>query len=158
MAFELKSPAFADGAEVPRRHTCDGANLSPALSWTDPPAGTKSLALVCEDPDAPRGTWSHWVVWGVPAAARKLSEGVPPERTRPDGMRQGTNDFGKVGYGGPCPPPDGQVHHYIFTVYALSVAHIPGTHITFGKLIAEISPDVVGATSTIGKFRLPLGS
>ncbi len=132
---------------------CSGQNLAPTLHWYNVPAGTKSFAFTITDVDAPVADgFHHWIVYNIPRRVTTLyGHGSNP-------FSEGTNDYGTVGYGGPCPPPDGQVHHYIFTVYALSVAHIAGTHITFPKLIAEISPDVVGATSTIGKFRLPLGS
>src|SRR2546429_2388693 len=110
MAFELESSAFKAGETIPRKHTCDGQDLSPPLAWTDPPPGTKSLALVCDDPDAPAGTWVHWVLYGVPASATSLPEGVRPAPTLDDGSRQGTNDFRRTGYGGPprragAPPP-----------------------------------------------------
>src|SRR5881409_1292852 len=111
MAFELESSAFKAGETIPRKHTCDGQDLSPPLAWTEPPAGTKSLALVCDDPDAPTGTWVHWVLWDVPPTARGLPEGVPPSAKLEDGTRQGTNDFKKSGYGGPC-PPRGAPHRY----------------------------------------------
>lgn len=131
---------------------CSGQNLAPTLHWYNVPAGTKSFAFTTTDVDAPVADgFHHWIVYNIPRQVTTLhGHGSNP-------FSEGTNDYGTVGYGGPCPPADGQVHHYIFTVYALSVAHIAGTHITFSKLIAEISPDVVGATATIGKFRLPLG-
>ena len=132
---------------------CSGQNLAPTLHWYNAPAGTKSFAFTITDVDAPVADgFHHWIVYNIPRQVTTLhGHGSNP-------FGEGTNDYGTVGYGGPCPPADGQVHHYIFTVYALSVAHIAGTHITFAKLIAEISRDVVGATSTIGKFRLPLES
>jgi len=101
MAFELKSSAFKAGETIPRKHTCDGQDLSPPLAWADPPPGTKSFALVCDDPDAPAGTWVHWVLYGVPASVTSLPEGVRPAPTLDDGSRQGTNDFRRTGYGGP---------------------------------------------------------
>src|ERR1700754_3351108 len=104
MGFELSSPAFKPGATIPQQHTCDGPDRSPPLTWTAPPAGTTAFALVCEDPDAPGGLWVHWVLWGIPATATSLPEGVKPEPTRADGSRHGTNDFKKIGYNGPCPP------------------------------------------------------
>jgi len=118
MAFELTSPAFKAGDTIPTKHTCDGEDLSPALAWTDPPGGTKSFALICDDPDAPRGTWVHWVLYAVPASARRLPEGVKTTPTLDEGSRQGTNDFRKIGYGGPCPPP-GPAHRYFFKLHAL---------------------------------------
>ena len=118
MALELTSTAFQEGATIPEQYTGDGRNASPPLKWGDLPAGTRSLALVCEDPDAPRGTFTHWTAFNLPAEARELSEDVPVEPTLPNGTAQGTNDFGKVGYGGPKPPP-GKPHRYFFKLYAL---------------------------------------
>jgi len=118
MALTLTSPAFAEGEMIPKKHTCDGSDLSPALAWDGTPPEAKSLALICDDPDAPGGTWVHWVLFNLPAAARELPEGVPTQRTLTSGGHQGTNDFQKIGYGGPC-PPRGTTHRYFFKVYAL---------------------------------------
>ncbi|WP_109488806.1 YbhB/YbcL family Raf kinase inhibitor-like protein [Occallatibacter savannae] len=113
------------GGTVPREFTCDGEDKSPPLTWTAPPAGTKSLALTVTDPDAPGGTFTHWVLFNLPANTIGLPEGVPKQGQLAHGGRQGNNDFAKVGYGGPCPPV-GQTHRYIFTLYALdSVIDIP---------------------------------
>lgn len=108
--FTLRSPAFAPGETIPARFTCDGANASPALRWTAPPAGTRSLALIMDDPDAPSGTFTHWLAWDIAATARGLRAG----RRAP---REGTNDAGRIGYTGPCPPSG--VHRYVFRLYAL---------------------------------------
>jgi Raf kinase inhibitor-like YbhB/YbcL family protein len=121
MAFDLTSPAFTQGTDVPKQHTCDGPDRSPPLAWTAPPSGTRAFALVCEDPDAPRGLWVHWVLWGIPAATSALPEGVKSEATRPDGSRHGTNDFGALGYNGPC-PPRGAPHRFFWRLYALDAA------------------------------------
>ena len=118
MSFTVRTDAFGNGAAIPAKYTCSGANVSPALQWSDAPAGTRSLALIVDDPDAPGGTWTHWVIWDVPTQAGGLAEGVPLEESLPGGARQGKNDFGKVGYGGPCPPP-GKAHRYFFRLYAL---------------------------------------
>jgi Raf kinase inhibitor-like YbhB/YbcL family protein len=103
MAFELQSPTFPAGAEIPIKHTCDGPDLSPPLRWSDPPATTKSLALIVDDPDAPAGTWVHWVLYGTPPTLRELPEGVATRDAVAGIGIQGVNDFRKVGYGGPCP-------------------------------------------------------
>src|SRR5512145_610516 len=116
--MQLKTSAFANGGDIPSMFTCDGADDSPALQWTEPPVPTQSFALIVDDPDAPRGTWVHWVLYDLPATARELPEGVPPEATLPSGARQGRNDFKKIGYGGPCPPP-GPAHRYFFRLFAL---------------------------------------
>jgi len=118
MAFHLKTTAFQEGEFIPKEFTCDGQDTSPALSWTDPPAGTKSIAVIVDDPDAPAGTWVHWVLYDLPGEARKLEEGVAKDRQLPSGARQGRNDFGKIGYNGPCPPKGGP-HRYFFKLYAL---------------------------------------
>lgn len=119
--MQLKTSAFANGGDIPSIFTCDGADDSPALQWTEPPVPTQSFALIVDDPDAPRGTWVHWVLYDLPATARELPEGVPPEATLPSGARQGRNDFKKIGYGGPCPPP-GPAHRYFFRLFALDRA------------------------------------
>jgi len=113
----ITSPAFAAGQSIQAKHTCDGQDISPPLAWTEGPAGTKSFALVSDDPDAPVGTWVHWVVWNIPAAARGLAENLAKKHALPDGTRQGTTDFDRVGYGGPCPPSG--THRYFFKLYAL---------------------------------------
>jgi Raf kinase inhibitor-like YbhB/YbcL family protein len=118
MNFLLTSTAFEEGQHIPLDHTADGKDLSPALKWTDPPAATGSYALICADPDAPRGIYTHWVAYNIPANSRELSEGITHREGYPNGTLQGTNDFGRVGYNGPKPPP-GQSHRYIFTLYAL---------------------------------------
>ena len=118
MTLTLSSSAFKSGAEIPRRHTCEGADLSPALAWDGAPAGTKGFALIADDPDAPVGIWVHWVVYDLPANTSKLPEGLPTTDTLSGGGKQGINDFRKTGYGGPCPPP-GKPHRYFFKLYAL---------------------------------------
>jgi len=117
MAISVSSSAFQEGGMIPAKYTCDGNDLSPPLKWTGVPEGTKSIALISDDPDAPVGTWVHWVMWNLPPTARELAEGVPPKAQLPDGSRQGVSDFGRPGYGGPCPP--GGTHRYYFKVYAL---------------------------------------
>jgi Raf kinase inhibitor-like YbhB/YbcL family protein len=118
MTIQLTSSAFTEGAPIPAKYTCDGEDVSPPLKWSNLPQGTKSVALICDDPDAPLGTWVHWVVYGIPATVTELPEGVPAVETIPNGARQGTNDFKRVGYGGPC-PPKGRPHRYVFQLYAL---------------------------------------
>jgi len=116
--IEIKSSAFQEGGIIPRKYTCDAEDISPPLSWTAPPAETKSLVLICDDPDAPVGTWVHWVLYNLPPDVTELPEGVPPDRTVLGGAMQGTNDFRKIGYGGPC-PPRGPAHRYFFKLYAV---------------------------------------
>ncbi len=121
MTFTLTSPAFASGDRIPKQYTGEGADASPPLEWTDPPEGAGSLALICDDPDAPVGTWDHWLIWNIPADRRNLPEGIPTTETVADlgGACQGNNSWPKIGYGGPMPPPGHGVHHYHFALYAL---------------------------------------
>jgi len=117
MSIEVTSTAFEDGGMIPPRYTADGQDISPPLRWDAVPEGTKSIALISDDPDAPMGTWVHWVLFNLPADAAELAENVPPKSTLPNGAAQGTNDFGKIGYGGPAPPSG--THRYYFKIYAL---------------------------------------
>ena len=151
MAFELTSSAFKQGESIPRKHTCDGQDVSPALAWTDPPPGTTSFALVCDDPDAPVGTWVHWVLYDVPAAARQLPEGVPTTPTLADGSRQGRNDFKKTGYGGPC-PPRGTPHRYFFRLYALDAASGLAPGATKQELLKAIEGHTKGQAELMGRY------
>jgi Raf kinase inhibitor-like YbhB/YbcL family protein len=115
--IKITSPAFADGGPIPRRYTADGENVSPRLGWGAPPAETVSLALLCEDPDAPSGTFVHWLVWNISPGQRELVDGISSAAEAND-LVEGENSFGRVGYGGPKPPP-GKPHRYIFRLYAL---------------------------------------
>lgn len=118
MTLKITSAAFGEGQTIPEQHTGDGADISPPLAWSDPPNGTQSFALICDDPDAPARIWVHWVLFNLPGSLRSLKEGVPARETLEDGSRQGQNDFGKLGYGGPA-PPRGKPHRYEFKLYAL---------------------------------------
>ncbi|MDJ0572791.1 MAG: YbhB/YbcL family Raf kinase inhibitor-like protein [Pleurocapsa sp. MO_192.B19] len=115
--MKLTSTAFDNNGIIPPQFTCDGKDISPSLSWSEPPADTKSLALICDDPDAPGKTWVHWVVYNLPPSTRCLPEAVPEGSKISDGGLQGINDFKKLSYGGPCPP--GGTHRYFFKLYAL---------------------------------------
>ncbi len=117
MAFKVMSNAFAEGATIPKIHTCDGADLSPALEWSGEPAKTGSFALIVDDPDAPVGTWNHWLLWDIPATAHTLAQGFKPGQAGVSGV----NDFGKPGYGGPCPPRGHGAHRYFFKLMAVDV-------------------------------------
>jgi Raf kinase inhibitor-like YbhB/YbcL family protein len=118
VSLQMRSSAFSAGERIPKKYTCDGSDLSPNLAWGPPPARTQSFALIMDDPDAPAGTWVHWVLYELPANTQELPEGVAKEEQLAGGARQGRNDFGKLGYGGPCPPP-GKSHRYFFKLYAL---------------------------------------
>jgi Raf kinase inhibitor-like YbhB/YbcL family protein len=118
VAFSISSSDFQNGGNIPKKFTCDGADGSPELTWTEPPAGTQSLALIADDPDAPGGTFTHWVLFNLGGDTRSLSPNVSKSDELPNGARQGRNGFRKIGYGGPCPPP-GKPHRYYFKLYAL---------------------------------------
>jgi Raf kinase inhibitor-like YbhB/YbcL family protein len=118
MALAVSSPSFQNGGEIPKKFTCTDADVSPELEWTAVPGGTQSLALIADDPDAPAGTWTHWILFDLPAETKSLPENVSKQDELPNGARQGRNDFRKIGYGGPC-PPTGKPHRYFFKLYAL---------------------------------------
>jgi len=118
ITMKITSPGFAEGQPIPSKYTCDGENVSPALSWDQVPPAAKAFTLICDDPDAPAGTWVHWVLYDLPASNRALREGIQPAAQLPSGASQGHNDFRQSGYGGPCPPP-GTSYRYYFKVYAL---------------------------------------
>jgi Raf kinase inhibitor-like YbhB/YbcL family protein len=115
--MKLTSTAFSEGGMIPAQYTCNGPDVSPPLNWEDVPEETKSLALIADDPDAPVGTWVHWVLYNLPADTHELQEDLPKTKVLPNVAMQGTNDFRKIGYGGPCPP--GGTHRYFFKLYAL---------------------------------------
>lgn len=117
-ALEISSSAFTSGGKIPIRYTCDSNDLSPDLLWKNAPSGTKSFVLICDDPDAPVGIWTHWVAFNIPFESNGLNEDIPKTAILEDGTIQGINDFGKNGYGGPCPPP-GKTHRYFFKLFAL---------------------------------------
>ncbi|MGA9883900.1 MAG: YbhB/YbcL family Raf kinase inhibitor-like protein [Candidatus Acidiferrales bacterium] len=151
MALQLTSTAFHDGQPIPKRNTCDGEDASPDLAWSGVPDETKSLALIVDDPDAPGKVWVHWVIYDLPADARGLPEGVPQDRELRDGSRQGKNDFGKIGYGGPC-PPRGPAHRYFFKLYALreKTGLKPGA--SKDELERAIKGRVLAQATLTGKF------
>jgi hypothetical protein len=147
----LRSPAFEPGGFIPSRYTCDGPDLSPPLEWKGVPEGARSLALVADDPDAPMGTWVHWVIYRIPADSTGLPEGVAKKRELPDGTRQGKNDFRRIGYGGPCPPSG--THRYFFKLYALDrpVDLPPGA--TKAQLIEAMKGHVIAEAELMGRYR-----
>jgi Raf kinase inhibitor-like YbhB/YbcL family protein len=118
MVLVVSSPSFEEGGQIPEEYTCDGRNISPLLNWSEPPAGTRSLALIMDDRDAPGGVFTHWVIFNLPAGSTQLVEAIPTDPELPSGALQGNNDLGHTGYGGPCPPP-GSPHRYRFTLYAV---------------------------------------
>jgi Raf kinase inhibitor-like YbhB/YbcL family protein len=150
MAMRIESSAFSEGGRIPRRHTCDGKDVSPPLSWSGTPEGAKSLALICDDPDAPGKTWVHWVVFNIPPAARQLPEGIAPGEIIPGGGTQGKNDFRKLGYGGPCPP--GGTHRYQFKLYALDAELALPAGATKAELEDAIEGHVLGQATLTGNY------
>ena len=118
MSLTISSPSFSNGGDIAKKFTCDGADVSPQLTWSRSPSGTKAFALLVDDPDAPVGNWNHWTMWNIPESAQSLQEGVNKVPRLPDGAEQGMNDFHKTGYNGPCPPP-GKPHRYYFKLFAL---------------------------------------
>lgn len=151
MPLQLSSSAFSNGGTIAKNYTCDGGDVSPALSWKDPPAGTQSFALIADDPDAPAGTWVHWVLYNLPATAKELPEGVKKEEQLSDGTQQGRNDFRKIGYGGPCPPP-GKPHRYFFKLYALNAKLTLKPGATKADVEAAMKSHVLGQAELMGKY------
>ena len=150
-AMKLTSSAFQQGSAIPSAYTCDGKDLSPPLAWDDIPSGVKSFALISDDPDAPMGTWVHWVLWNVPAAARQLNEALPADASLPDGARQGMTDFGRIGYGGPYPPSG--AHRYVFKLYALDAALSLKPGATKAQLEAAMDGHILERAELMGTYR-----
>lgn len=150
--MELKSAAFQDGEKIPARHTCDGQDISPGLSWDQVPEKAWSFALVVDDPDAPSGTFSHWVIFNIPADRRELPEAVPSQAQLPSGARQGKNDFGQISYGGPCPPP-GSPHHYHFSLYALDQPLELMAGATRKQVLNAISGHILARAQLVGIYQ-----
>ena len=147
----LSSSAFQNGSNIPQRFTCQGDNISPALSWTGAPQNTKSFALTLLDPDAPGGTFTHWVIWKIPFAENSLQENILPEDSLPNGMRQGVNSAGIVGYFGPCPPPGGP-HHYHFMLYALDAELNLSGNVTSTILLSAMRNHILAQGELIGLY------
>ena len=139
--FALESSAFENAQAIPSRHTCDGEDVSPPLRWSDVPEGTRSLALLVDDPDAPGGVFTHWIAWALDPAAEQLGEGEPAPR-------EGQNDFGTTGYRGPCPPPGHGRHHYVFRLYALDT----GPELRAGAAKAELEQAIEGHVLTMAEL------
>jgi Raf kinase inhibitor-like YbhB/YbcL family protein len=153
IVFKLYSPAFSDGGPVPRAHTCDAADLSPPLAWSGIPEGTRELALIVDDPDAPGKTWVHWVLYGLAPSLTGLSAGLPrdAEIKTPIVAMQGVNDFRRIGWGGPCPPP-GPAHRYVFTLYALSQPAKVPPGASKAVLLDAIKKIGLGEAKLMGKY------
>lgn len=157
MTIRLESPAFEAGGTIPRKYTCDGEDLSPPLAWSGVPEAARSLVLICDDPDAPRGTWTHWVLYDLPAEVTGLPEGLPIEGTVPipaggaeQVARQGRNDFRKLGYGGPCPPSGS--HRYFFRLYALDTTTGPEPGATRQEVLKALAGHVLAQGELMGRY------
>src|SRR5437879_6301202 len=151
MSLKLTSSAFAEGEVIPEKYTCDGENISPPLAWSDLPSGTKELALIVDDPDAPSGLFVHWVLYQIPAKVSELEEGIPKKDKLPNGARQGTNGFQKVGYGGPCPPNG--THRYFFHLYALGKSLGLPSGVTRQQVEAALKGNVLDQAELMGRYQ-----
>jgi Raf kinase inhibitor-like YbhB/YbcL family protein len=149
--IKIISTAFQEGGMIPREYTCDGANVSPPLAWDFASGKTKSFALIADDPDAPGKTWVHWVVFNLPASARALPENIPAQDVIPSGGRQGTTDFRKVGYGGPCPPTG--AHRYYFKLYALDTELALDSSATKDQLLKAMEGHSLAEGQLMGKYQ-----
>jgi Raf kinase inhibitor-like YbhB/YbcL family protein len=152
MDLKLTSSAFKEGETIPRKFTCQGKDISPSLAWDGLPAGTKTIALIVDDPDAPGGTWVHWVAFNIPSASGELREAVPARKSLDDGTRQGLNDFRKIGYGGPCPPP-GPAHRYYFKLYALDASLDLESGCSKADLEAAMEGRILGEARLMGRYQ-----
>jgi Raf kinase inhibitor-like YbhB/YbcL family protein len=150
MTFEMTSTAFAQGEAIPSKYGCDGDDISPPLEWGDPPEGTRSLALICDDPDAPVGTWVHWVLFNLPAETRALSEAVPPDAELADGSRHGQNSWRRLGYGGSCPPSG--THRYFFKLYALDTVFNLASGAGKEQLLQAMEGHILGQAEVMGIY------
>ena len=150
MAITITSTVFTEGGMIPQDYTCDGEDISPPLTWSSVPDGTKSLALICDDPDAPMGTWVHWVLFDIPAHIMELPTKIPPEKIIQNGAKHGMNDFRKLGYGGPCPP--GGTHRYYFKLYALDTEINLEAGITKAQLLKAMEGHILAEGQLMGRY------
>jgi Raf kinase inhibitor-like YbhB/YbcL family protein len=165
LTIQFRSSAFHDGGSIPKAFTCDGSDRSPPLEWSGVPTAARTLALICDDPDAPMGTWSHWVVFNLPAQVKGFKEGVPPKQNIPEASvegaapsaaelanaRQGKNDFGKLGYGGPCPPRG--THRYFFRLYALDTTLALSASASRAEVLKAIDGHILAEGRLLGKYQ-----
>jgi len=151
MGLELKSIAFGNNQRIPQEYTCQGKGISPPLTWENIPEGTKSFVLINDDPDAPVGTWVHWVIYNIPSNIKQLKEGMSSDGVLEGGILQGVNDFGRTGYGGPCPPP-GAVHRYFFKLYAVDIMLELPAAVEKSKVEEAIQGHILADTELIGLY------
>ncbi len=148
----VTSSAFEQGHPIPVKYTCQGDDVSPPIKWECAPANTKSFALICDDPDAPGGTWVHWVIYNLPPDAPSLPENTAKSETLPNGAAQGRNSFQNIGYGGPC-PPGGKAHRYFFKVYALDTLLTLDSHPDKEKLLAAMKGHILAQGQLMGTYQ-----
>ncbi len=151
-SMELYSSAFENEHQIPVEHTCEGDDLSPELAWSDVPEEAKTLALICEDPDAPNGTWIHWVAYNIPAKLYGLPEGISDDEKLENGMMQGVNDFKNYGYGGPCPPHGHGIHRYFFRLFALDSKLKLSPGATKTELLDAMEGHILEEAEYMGKY------
>ena len=151
MTLEITSSAFSEDEMIPTRHTCDGPDVSPDLAWSGVPDTAQSLALICDDPDAPMGTWVHWVLFNIPTGTSRLPTEISHDATLENGAHHGTNDFGRLGYGGPCPP--GGTHRYFFKLYALDTELDLASGITKAQLLEAMEGHILAEVQLMGKYK-----
>jgi Raf kinase inhibitor-like YbhB/YbcL family protein len=149
--MKLTSTAFEDGGMIPKKYTCDGDDVSPPLSWEGVPAHSKELALICDDPDAPMGTWVHWVIYNISPQLKGFGENISHEKKLPNGAVQGINDFRRIGYGGPCPP--GGTHRYFFRLYALDISLDLDPGASKAQLLKAMQGHILEETRMYGKYK-----
>jgi Raf kinase inhibitor-like YbhB/YbcL family protein len=151
MEIKITSPVFENNGLIPAKYTCDGNDISPPLKWDAVPQGTKSIALICDDPDAPMGTFVHWVLFGLPPGTTELTENVPRDKVLQNGAKQGMTDFGRVGYGGPCPPSG--THRYFFKLYALDTELKLDAGADKSRLLKAMEGHILAQGQLIGKYK-----
>jgi hypothetical protein len=152
MSIQIISTAFSEGQPIPQKYTCQGSDFSPPLAWTNTPPNAKSLALIADDPDAPAGTWVHWVLYDLPATATELAENTPKTPQLPAGARQGNNSSHGIGYEGPCPPP-GKPHRYFFKLYALDTLLNLKPGVTKKDLLKAMEGHVLAEGQLMGTYQ-----
>ncbi len=150
MSITITSTAFNDGDMIPRDYTCDGENISPPLAWKGVPEGAKSLALIFDDPDAPAGTWVHWVLFNIPTTTHALPQNTPPAKVLENGAKHGTTDFKRLGYGGPCPPSG--THRYYLKLYALDVELEQESGLTKADLLDAMKGHILAEGQLMGRY------
>lgn len=154
--LEIKSSAFSANGYIPKKHSCEGEDVSPNLSWSAAPNGTKSLAMIMDDPDAPPGTWVHWVLYDLPADLKGLNEGVPKIEVLPNGAKHGlcwgVQDFNRTGYYGPCPPP-GKPHRYFFKLFVLNKVLGLGPKATKDQVLKAMEGHILAQGELVGLYK-----